>query len=67
MAGEREREERGDRGEMTKIERRERDGGREDGSPRERGIRGKRTHDFQENAIQIKFFTFSRHYRSLVH
>ena len=42
-------------------------GGGEWESERERGIRGKRTHDFQEIAIQIKFFTFSRHYRSLVH
>ena len=53
---------------MTKIERRERDGRRgEEMDGREREIGGKRTHDFQEIAIQIKFFTFSRHYRSLVH
>ena len=56
------------RGGEDDQDREERAGWREGGGwERERGIRGKRARDFQEIAIQIKFFTFSRHYRSLVH
>ena len=52
----RERERRGKRGGGGEDDQ-EREGWMgEDGSPRERGIRGKRMHDFQEIAIQIKFF-----------